>query len=79
MEKYLSDFKRYLILRNYTTATIKSYVSSLKNFFEFCYERRKRDTTYNKERILEEYLVYCLRIKSFATVNGAYSAIKTVL
>jgi len=77
MSEQLEQFRRWMVLRNYSKKTQKCYLSALKNFWIFC-EKQKRNPKFKKEKAVETYLIRRFEIekKAWQTINGDYSAIR---
>lgn len=56
LEDYLEKMKRFLLLKNYSSKTVKNYLSCLKTFFEYVI---KKDLEFNI-KTFEDYCLYLL-------------------
>lgn len=54
IEKYLSEIKN---IRRYSDNTIKSYLTDLKEFSTFCFEKQKTELSGVTERFIKSYLM----------------------
>ena len=75
--KYDQDYRDWLTLRNYAPKTIKSYLCSLRQFWQYC-ESNRKDVTFNKADAPKLYLLhrYNSQKVSWQTVNGDYSSLR---
>jgi len=76
MHKSIKELENYLVLSNYSSATRKSYVSAVTNFYKWCVQHQ-HDPDFDKANAHRAYLV--ARSKSgvaWQTVNGDYSGIR---
>jgi site-specific recombinase XerD len=66
-----------MILKNYSSKTIKSYLCTVKQFWAFC-ERRREEVTFSKDNAVETYLLFRFKEQkvSWQTVNGDYSGLR---
>lgn len=76
MKKYLVQFEEWLRFRNYTSATIRSYTMSVKNYWLWCEAQQKVDASFDKTNAPQQYLGKRMGRLSFSTVNSDYSAIR---
>ena len=82
MEKYLQKFKNWMTLKNYAKKTHKSYLCSVRQFWEFCEkrscEKQAGKQGFSKEDAVEIFLLYRYNEQkvSWQTVNGDYSALR---
>lgn len=76
-EALLEQYSNYLKMRNYSEATYKAYMCSIRKFWEFC-EARKDDPKFDKNNAVMTYLAYRMSVQKrhYATVNGDYSALQ---
>lgn len=75
--KLFKQYRDYLILKNYSTATKRAYLNSLKHFFNFCQNHRSEFNgiiAYAKAYLLFRFN----QGKSWRTVNIDYSSIKSL-
>lgn len=73
-EVYINQLKEFLILRNYSQATLKSYTSALRHFLIW---REKEDEpgVFHPEQA-RRYILYRYGLqKKWQTINGDYSAL----
>lgn len=73
-DDYLSEYIKYMTLKNYSLQTVKSYTISISKFFKFSRERAKKKLTvgmYAREYLLHRHY----EGKSWITVNIDYSAL----
>ena len=77
MDKYLQQFENWMTLKNYSPKTIKSYLCGVRQFWDFC-EQRRGDATFSKVNAVEIYLLHRFKKQqvSWQTVNGDYSALR---
>lgn len=54
IEKYLSEIKN---IRRYSNNTIKSYLTDLKEFSAFCFDKQKTELSGVTERFIKSYLI----------------------
>jgi integrase/recombinase XerD len=78
MEKYIEQFRVWLVLKNYAQSTKKCYLASFKNYWVWCENRRKRDADFHNKNAIQCYLVYRFEVDkvSWRTINGDYSALR---
>ena len=76
MHKTIKELEDYMVLANYSSATRKSYLSAVRNFYKWCLKQR-HNPDFEKSNAHRAYLV--MRSKSgvaWQTVNGDYSGIR---
>jgi len=73
--KYLQGFKEYMVLKNYSIQTLRSYESCVKGFFNYC--KNHKEANFSFHNYVQRYLLF-LREKglAWATINANYSALK---
>ena len=72
--KYISQFKQYLTLKNYSPKTQKSYIRALENYFK--YVTTYRDMELSPMEYSAKYIAYLhYSGYSWSSVNISYSAI----
>jgi len=76
-EKLLVQYSNYLKMRNYSIDTYKSYMCSVRKFWEYC-ERQRGNPSFDKDNAVQSYLAFRLTVqkRNFSTVNGDYSALQ---
>lgn len=76
MKNVIEKLDDYLVLRNYSKATRKSYVGAVRKFHKWCSDRAK-DPDFDKPNAHHNYLITRTK-KGYAwqTINNDYSAIK---
>ena len=77
-EKLLQQYSQYLRMRNYSENTYKSYMGTIRNYWAWCEESRKKNPNFDKETAVTGYLAYRLHDlkRDYGTVNGDYSALQ---
>ncbi len=77
LKNYSTQFENWMVLRNYSGKTIKCYLCSLRQFWNFC-EARRGDSGFSKADAPQIYLLhrYHENKVSWQTVNGDYSALR---
>lgn len=78
MENYLLQYEQWLTLKNYAKKTKKSYLCSVKMFWNFCENRGKLDADFDKKDAVKIYLLHRFEEQkvSWQTINGDYSALR---
>ena len=73
-QTHLKGLDDYLILKNYSMATRKSYGCALRQFFQY-HQRHNWSFPYTQE-MAKEYILHRYKEgKKWQTINGDYSAI----
>ena len=74
-EHLLAQYSDWLLMRNYSKQTYKSYMGSVRNFWKYC-EAKSENPKFDKSNAVQSFLAYRLSVKklNFSTVNGDYSA-----
>ena len=77
IEKYLVAYREWLILKNYSPSTIRTYVNSVRQFYVWSIVQSKKKE-WDKSQAIKKYLVYRFdkEQRKWQTINGDYSAIR---
>ena len=75
--QYITDFRCFLLMRNYAATTIKSYISALNLFWSFCERQALSDPHFDKNNALSAWFWHITQKQGAGTVyNQNYSSLK---
>ena len=76
-QQYIVDFRSFLLMRNYASSTIKSYINVLCQYWAYCVKQQRIDPTFDKEQALGAWFL-CITEKFGAgtAYNQNYSSLK---
>jgi integrase/recombinase XerD len=76
-QQYITDFRSFLLMRNYAATTIKSYIDVLCQFWAFCREQQRANPAFDKEKVLAAWFLRITENFGAGTVyNQNYSSLK---
>ena len=75
-QQYLADYEKFLTLKNYSTATLKCYLSAVRHFWDWSALQVQQDPTFDKKKAAFGYLSERMKTKRYTTVNAEYSGLK---
>jgi integrase/recombinase XerD len=76
-QQYIADFRSFLLMRNYASSTIKSYINVLYQYWAYCVEQQRIHPSFDKEQALAAWFL-CITEKFGAgtAYNQNYSSLK---
>ena len=76
-ERLLEQYSQWLQMQNYSTATYKAYLGSVRNFWRYC-EQGQNDPNFEKANAVQSFLAHRMGVekRDYSTVNGDYSALQ---
>ena len=75
--QYITDFRCFLLMRNYAATTIKSYLSALNLYWSFCEQQTLDDAHFDKNKALAAWFWYITQKHGAGTVYSQnYSSLK---
>ncbi|MDZ7880772.1 MAG: tyrosine-type recombinase/integrase [Saprospiraceae bacterium] len=75
--QYIADFRCFLLMRNYSLTTIKSYISALNLYWSFCEKTLVTDPKLDKTKLLGAWFWHVTQKYGAGTFyNQSYSSLK---
>jgi integrase/recombinase XerD len=76
-QQYIADFRSFLLMRNYASSTIKTYINVLCQYWDFCREQQRSNPAFDKEQALAAWFLQITEKFGAGTAyNQNYSSLK---
>ena len=75
-QQYITEYERFLTLKNYSSATQKCYTSAVKHLWTWCSDQVQKDSNFDKNKAVFLYLSARMKTVRYTTVNAEYSGLK---